>query len=87
MIILYHIRFEKRAKKLSRSDRELLAQKIEIFADDPNDRTLRNHALQGKYFGYRSIDVKGDLSALYCEVESGIIRFCYLGTHHELYGK
>ena len=87
MIIFYHTRFEKRVKKLSRRDKELLAQTIELFAKRPLDRMLRNHALHGKYTGYRSIDVKGDLSALYKEETPGVFRFCYLGTHHELYGK
>ena len=73
--------------KLSKKDRELIAQKIELFADHPFDQTLRNHALEGKYSGYRSIDIKGNLLALYRKEDASISRFCFLGTHHELYGK
>ena len=86
MIILYHVRFEKRFKKLTRRIKELVAQKIELFAKDPLHHTLRNHALQGEYSSYRSIDIKGDLSAIYKEEATGVVRFCYLVTHHELYG-
>lgn len=87
MTILYHTRFEKRVKKLSRSDVESLADKIEMFADDPFNIIFRNHALHGIYDGYRSIDIKGNLLALYKEERPDVVRFCYLGTHHELYGK
>ena len=86
MIIFYHARFLKRAQRLSKTDRELLAQKIELFGVDPFHQTLRNHSLHGEYDGYRSIDIKGNLLALYREEKSGTARFCYLGTHPELYG-
>ena len=86
MIILFHKRFIKKHEKLHPKEKELVAQKIEIFGVDPFNETLRNHALHGKYAGYRSIDIKSDLLALYREESPDVARFCYLGTHHELYG-
>ncbi len=86
MKILYHKRFLKRLRKCSPVERELVAKKIELFADNPLDPTLRNHELHAPYSDYRSIDVRGDLLALYTHINQGLVEFGYLGTHHELYG-
>lgn len=36
---------------------------------------------------YRSIDVTGDIRAIYKTIDEYTIEFAYIGTHHELYGK
>lgn len=59
--------------------------RLEIFKQDPYDRTLRNHALKGKYLGYRSIDITGDLRALYYIKGDTIIIFGFIGSHSQLY--
>ena len=86
MKIFYHKRFLKRLKKCSSPERELVAQKVEVFSDNPFDITLRNHQLHHPYAGHRSIDIKGDLVALYAQINTETAEFRYLGTHHELYG-
>ena len=86
MKIYYHKRFLKRLKKCSSSERELVAQKVEVFSGNPFDVTLRNHPLHFPYSGHRSIDIKRDLMALYVELDMETAEFHYLGTHHELYG-
>lgn len=86
MKILYHKRFIKRTRKCTKADRELLAKKIELFCINPFDISFRNHQLHGKYIGHKSIDIKGNLLALYVEIDKETIEFRYLGTHHELYG-
>ncbi len=52
---------------------------------NPFDITLRNHALKGKYLGYRSIDISGDVRALYTVKGNVIILFAFIGTHSQLY--
>ena len=86
MKVFYHKRFLKRLKKCPPHERELVAQKIELFSATPFDITLRNHQLHAPYEGYRSIDIKGDLLALYAQTNARLAEFRYLGTHHELYG-
>ena len=64
-----------------------MQDKLVLFLNEPFNITLRSHPLEGGYKGYRSINIKGDLLALYREVDSATVQFRYLGTHHELDGK
>jgi addiction module RelE/StbE family toxin len=62
---------------------------LELFLADPFHPALRNHALQEKFSGYRSIDVTSDWRAIYRETRTGevtVIVFVLLGTHEKLYG-
>jgi addiction module RelE/StbE family toxin len=59
-----------------------------LFAADPSHESLRNHPLQGKLAGYRSIDVTGDWRAIFREKEAGegiVFYFYKIGTHRQLY--
>lgn len=60
----------------------------ELFYDNPDDSSLRNHALRERYAGYRSIDITDDWRALFKIRKSKhktIITFYILGTHAQLY--
>ena len=60
---------------------------LEIFLEDPQNDTLRNHPLNKlgkKYFGIWGIDVTSDWRALYRKEGSRTI-FLALGTHEQLY--
>lgn len=61
-------------------------QRIEMFRDNGNLDQLHDHALKGKYQGYRSINITGDVRALYYEKQDGkIVLFAFIGTHSQLY--
>ena len=85
MTVAYSKAFIKQAKKLSPELHKKLQVKIKIFSDNPLDPTLRNHALKGKYKEYRSIDITGDVRALYLQQNNEAI-FDVVGTHSQLYG-
>jgi len=85
MTISYSKNFIRDAKKLNKQQRQKLQQRIEIFSDNPLHPVLRNHPLKGKYKTYRSIDVAGDIRALYLQREDEVI-FDTVGTHSQLYG-
>lgn len=85
MIISYSKSFIQQAKKLSPDVRKKLLERIEIFEDNPLHPILRNHQLKGKYKEYRSIDVTGDVRALYIQREDEAV-FDAVGTHSQLYG-
>jgi addiction module RelE/StbE family toxin len=85
MSISYSKNFVKQAKKLSPVLRKKLLERIEVFSDNPLHPTLRNHPLKGKYKEYRSIDVTGEVRALYIQKEHEAI-FDAVGTHSQLYG-
>jgi addiction module RelE/StbE family toxin len=77
--------FDKQYSKLSQKIKDQYKKRISIFANNPFDVSLRNHALKGKYLGYRSIDINGDIRALYTLKGDVIIIFAFIGTHSQLY--
>jgi addiction module RelE/StbE family toxin len=85
MRITYHKNFKKSFNKLSAKSREKLWQNIEIFTIDQFDRRLNNHPLKGKYANYHSINIGGDLRAVYKQIDSELIFFIEINTHSELY--
>lgn len=90
MIVKYSPAFLKITKKVDVRIRKSLKERIAIFIKNPGDLWLNNHALQGEYLGYRSIDITGDWRAIYKETVADDEIFAYfvaLGTHKELYRK
>jgi addiction module RelE/StbE family toxin len=85
MVIKTTKSFNKQYSKLPETDKTRFKQRLETFQANPYDKVLRNHGLRGKYLGYRSIDIRGDLRALYY-IEADIIYiFAFVGTHSLLY--
>lgn len=84
MNVIFSKYFLKRAKKLSVSNKKQLYERIELFILDPHSDQLRNHPLMGKYKGYRSINITGDLRAV-LKVEGEYVKFEDVGTHSHLY--
>ena len=85
MIIQTTKGFDKQYSKLNGKTKAQFKQRLVLFRGNPFDVTLRNHALKGKYLGYRSIDITGDVRALYTVRENTIIIFGFIGTHGQLY--
>lgn len=85
MTIGYTKAFVKQAQKLSPQVRQQLQDRLAQFSKSPLHRTLHNHALKGRYKEYRSINIAGDLRALYLQKEDEAV-FDALGTHSQLYG-
>jgi addiction module RelE/StbE family toxin len=77
--------FDKQYSKLNIKIKKQFKIRIELFITNPFDVSLRNHALKGKYLGYRSIDISGDVRALYTVRGDTIIIFGFIGTHSQLY--
>ncbi len=77
--------FTKQFKKLRDNQQERFYERLELFKKNPQDRVLRDHALKGKYKGFRSIDIEGDLRALYYVKNDVIVVFAIIGTHGQLY--
>lgn len=79
-------------KQYDRADvriKQAFDRKFELFLVNLYHPQLNNHALAGKYTGYRSINITGDWRALYSEYvdEEGTktVIFEILGTHSQLY--
>jgi addiction module RelE/StbE family toxin len=85
MIIQATKSFDKQYAKLSPKIKGRFKDRIALFRKNPFDADLRNHALKGKYLGYRSIDITGDVRALYTVKGNTIIILGFIGTHSQLY--
>ena len=73
--------------KLRLNEKRRCDERIQIFIWDPFDSVLHNHALGGKWSGYRSINIGGDLRAIYEPIDAEMAFFVRLGTHSELFGR
>ena len=76
--------FSKQFKVLRSKQKERFYERLYLFKKNPHDKTLRDHALKGKYKGYRSINIEGDLRALYYVMENTLVIFGFIGTHSQL---
>ena len=72
--------------KLDKATKKKAIATLEKFVKDPQNPTLRNHGLSGKWKGHFSINVTGDTRAIYFVIEDGVVRFVAIGSHSELYG-
>lgn len=84
MQIFIHKSFAKQYKKLT-SIQLKIHERLKVFRANPYDQTLSNHALRGKYAGYRSINITGDYRAIYRKLSRDSVSFIAIGTHTELY--
>lgn len=85
MIIDFHKKFDKQSAKLNKTSRDQFKNRLELFIEDRTDPVLNNHGLKGKYIGYRSINVTGDIRAIYIEHTKDHVEFVYIGSHGQLY--
>jgi len=87
MLPIYnHRNFKKQFKRLPKKIQDKFGEKIIIFLADVYSIELNNHLLTGEWAGYRSIDITGDIRAVY-KIENNCYHFRAVGTHHQLYGK
>ena len=77
--------FSKQFKVLRQNQKQHFYERLDLFKKNPHDKALRDHALKGKHKGYRSIDIEGDLRALYYVKGDVIVIFGFIGTHCQLY--
>ncbi len=86
MIIQFSRNFEKQLIKQPGKIKIQFYKRLEIFKSNPLDPKLRNHPLKGKYSKYKSINITGDIRALYTENSDGtIVLFAFIGSHSQLY--
>jgi len=85
MIVVYHKNFIKSFKKSSKKIKDKFGERLAVFNIDEFDPILNNHSLQGKYEGYRSINISGDVRAIFKRRAKDAI-FVTINSHSNLYG-
>ena len=86
MKIQYTPKFKKQYKKLPAKLQNQFNERLRLFIKDPTNPVLRTHPLKGSYSGYWSLNISGDLRALYLKKGEELIIFALIGTHSQLYG-
>lgn len=85
MTIRFHKNFEKQYRKLSKSQKQKFLERQYLFIKNEFNPILNNHPLRGNYLGLRSINVTGDLRAIYKRA-GDIVIFTAIDSHSNLYG-
>jgi addiction module RelE/StbE family toxin len=86
MNIQYLPKFKKQYKKLPKKFQEQFDERVQLFIVDPTAPKLRVHPLKGKFAGYWSMNVNGDIRALYIFQKETLIIFALIGSRSVLYG-
>ena len=60
-------------------------ERVFLFLQNIYHPLLNNHVLGGKWIGHRSINITGDVRAVFEEINTTHIEFVAIGTHSELY--
>lgn len=86
MKIYFSKDFSKGYKKLqSKIMRKKVDERILLFRENAFEPILNNHSLVGKYVGCRSINITGDIRAVYKMIDEDAALFVAIGTHSQLY--
>lgn len=85
MTILFHKNFSKNYKKLPKTIKKQFKKRLKLFVENPFHPLLNNHALHGEWQNLRSINVTGDMRAIYQPVEDYTVKFVIIDTHSNLY--
>ena len=86
MKALFHKKFAKQMGKFSQNIQKAFQKRLELFLNDPTNQLLNNHGLTGRWSGYKSINISGDLRAVFEMVDNETAYFIAFGTHSQLYG-
>ncbi len=85
MIVTFSHRFKKEFQKLPENTRRRFGARIKLFVENKNHPQLNNHKLQGRYKGYSSINISGDVRVVYEFTSKEEVLFLKIGTHSQLY--
>lgn len=87
MKVFFHKYFRKRFAKSPNKIKDKFDIQLELFYENLYDVRLNNHELHGKYVGHRSINITGDIRAVFRRVDTKTddVIFVDIGTHTELY--
>ncbi len=77
--------FLKRARRLSKAEKEELDLRTEWFRKNPSDLRLKTHALTGNLKGYFSFSITRGKRVKYILVGGDKAIFVNVGSHDEVY--
>ena len=84
--IKYSKKFKKQYSKFSPKIREQFKTRQRLWINDPYNIQLHLHMLTGEFAGLYSMNITGDIRALYEKNDDNYVIFGFIGTHSQLYG-
>ena len=81
----YTKNFRKQFDKLSIKIQDKFEEKLDLFLQNMFHLLLNNHSLSGEYEGCRSINITGEIRAIFYVKSDSNIVFINIGSHSELY--
>ena len=81
----YHKNFRRQFDKLSVKIQDKFEKKLSLFLQNQFHPFLNNHSLIGGYSDCRSINIIGDIRAIFYVKQNGGAVFINIGSHSELY--
>lgn len=82
--VIFHRTFEKSYTKLTVEVKKTFKERRNLLLIDPAHPTLHNHPLHGNKKGLWSMNVTGDVRAIYI-LEGKTAIFIEIGSHSQLY--
>lgn len=82
----FHKTFAKQLGKYPGKIQTVFQKRLALFLRNPSNQLVLNHALTGRWLEYRSINITGDLRAVYELIDQDTAFFVAFGTHSQLYG-
>ena len=80
-------KFRKQVSALKRNQRNQLAERLRLFANNPSAKKLRTHPLKGNLLGIYSFSITGDLRVHFewKDKKRTQVLLISIGTHSQLY--
>lgn len=85
MTIRFSKKFKKQYQKLPPKMQYQARRRIELWQEDPMNSLLRLHQLKGEMKDFYSINISGDIRALYEIVGDEVYIYQMIGSHSQLY--
>ena len=86
MQIISTKKFDNQYKKLSKSVQGKFDEKVSLIISNLYHPALKTHKLHGKFKNCMSINITGDVRAIFQLKEEGLVMlFIEIGSHSELY--
>ena len=86
MHIVFSKRFKKRHGRLGLELQNKFRNRLMLLLEDKGHPLLNIHLLNGQYLGCQSLNVTGDVRAIFeIQKDEEVILFMNIGTHSELY--
>lgn len=85
MRLYFHKNYDKQYGKMRIKEKKKAQERLVLFIRNPFNPILNNHPLKGKYLNYRSINITGDLRAIYKLIDYDDCIFTTIDNHSNLY--